>query len=90
MTKNNYPLTGRTLDRNETKQAREYKEQENELVPGLPHATSGVSVSCSSVLPKVAHLASPLGLLVQQPTRSEGAADCVSFWRRSSLQTTLS
>ena len=47
MTKNNYPLTGRTLDRNETKQAREYKEQENELVPGLPHATWGVGVSCS-------------------------------------------
>ena len=52
MTKNNYPLTGRTLDRNETKQAREYKEQENELVPGLPHATWGVSVFCSLSLAK--------------------------------------
>ena len=89
MTKNNYPLTRRTLDRNEVGQ-RSTKSRRTSwfLASRTRHGESACFVV--SVLQKVAHLAMPSALLVQQPTRSGGAADCVSFWRRSSPQTILS
>lgn len=77
MTKNNYPLTRRTLDRNEAGQ----RSTNSRRTSWLLHATWGTSVSCSLSPTKDGYLAAPSALLVQQPTRIGGAADCVSFWR---------